>query len=100
MNATSGDQSPKRAEDPDKTGMNHGPRIVIDPGHGGEDLGAQGVGGLLEKDVTLSVALELADLLNKRASAQVKLTRTKDIFVPLAKRRPTRRQFSARVPVA
>ena len=34
--------------------------VVIDPGHGGEELGTQGAKGTLEKDITLSVARRLA----------------------------------------
>lgn len=61
------------------------PVIVIDPGHGGEDHGARGRGGILEKDVTLLVALEMAKLF--RASGdQVVLTRRGDDFVPLRAR--------------
>ena len=36
-------------------------RVVLDPGHGGSDPGAIGVGGLREKDVTLRLALALAE---------------------------------------
>lgn len=68
------------------TAKSEGPIIVIDPGHGGEDLGAKGVGGLLEKDVTISVARELADILRSKHGATVKLTRVDDVFVPLADR--------------
>lgn len=71
------------------------PRIVIDAGHGGEDLGAQGVGGLLEKDVTLSVALELAEILGRTVQASVKLTRKQDMFVPLAERTAMANDFAA-----
>ena len=35
--------------------------IVIDPGHGGEDGGAVGVNGLVEKDINLAIALALAE---------------------------------------
>ena len=35
------------------------PRVVIDPGHGGNDPGGIGVSGVLEKDVNLSVSLFL-----------------------------------------
>ena len=37
-------------------------KIVIDPGHGGNDPGGIGVSGVLEKDVNLSVALFLRKL--------------------------------------
>jgi len=60
--------------------------IVIDPGHGGEDTGAKGAGGLLEKDVTFAVARELQNLLTQRTNAKVILTRRGDVFVPLADR--------------
>ncbi len=59
--------------------------VVIDPGHGGEDYGAKGVAGLLEKDVTLAVAFELEKLLKERG-IRVTLTRRDDSFVPLASR--------------
>jgi N-acetylmuramoyl-L-alanine amidase len=62
------------------------PVIVIDPGHGGEDLGAQGVDGLLEKDVVLNIAFYLDELLRERLRAETLLTRARDIFVPLAER--------------
>ncbi len=60
--------------------------IVLDPGHGGEDLGARGIGGLLEKDITLAVALQLEQLLTSKLELKVFLTRRTDIFVPLADR--------------
>src|SRR5262245_21816119 len=31
-------------------------RVIIDPGHGGENLGTSGDGGLLEKDLSLDIA--------------------------------------------
>ncbi len=60
--------------------------VVIDPGHGGEDFGAEGPGGLLEKDVALAVALELERLLLTETGIGVRLTRRKDVFVPLVER--------------
>ena len=35
------------------------PAVVIDPGHGGEDGGAQGVSQMLEKDINLAIAKKL-----------------------------------------
>ncbi|MEZ4753666.1 MAG: N-acetylmuramoyl-L-alanine amidase [Bdellovibrionota bacterium] len=69
--------------------------IVIDPGHGGEDFGAVGKGGLLEKDVTLLVALELEKLIEKKLGAKVRLTRRTDVFVPLAERTNLANDFEA-----
>jgi N-acetylmuramoyl-L-alanine amidase len=60
------------------------PKIVLDPGHGGKDPGAQGFA--IEKDVTLRIALELAALLRERAAAEVILTRDDDATLPLAAR--------------
>lgn len=62
------------------------PLIVIDPGHGGEDQGAKGVDGILEKNVVLSVSKELEQLLRDRLRAKTFLTRTTDVFIPLADR--------------
>ncbi len=60
--------------------------IVIDPGHGGEDSGAIGPGGTAEKDITLSLAKKLAAKIEKKLQCRVLLTRTEDVFIPLAKR--------------
>lgn len=51
--------------------------IVIDAGHGGVDPGAVSEAGLLEKEVTLPVALKLRDLL-QQAGAQVIMVREED----------------------
>lgn len=61
-----------------------GKRIVVDPGHGGKDPGAQ-FRGLKEKDVNLEVAIELVGLL-RAAGALAFLTRDSDVFVPLPER--------------
>ncbi len=61
------------------------PTVVIDPGHGGADLGARGASGALEKDVTLAVAKKVAALLRKQG-IDVVLTRKTDVFVPLGER--------------
>ena len=62
------------------------PTIVIDPGHGGEDPGAVGVGGVYEKDITLAVARELRRQLEATGRYRVLLTRDKDVFIRLRER--------------
>ena len=52
--------------------------IVIDPGHGGDETGAKGAKGTLEKNVTLSVARRLKSSLEARLGARVLLTRVAD----------------------
>jgi len=59
-------------------------RIVIDPGHGGEP-GAISESGLMEKEITLDVALRLRRLMEKEPY-EVLLTRQTDQSVPLDKR--------------
>lgn len=59
--------------------------VVIDPGHGGIDPGAQR-GGVVEADVMLQLAQELAEALSRAGGFQPVLTRQSDIFVPLAER--------------
>ena len=61
-------------------------RIVLDPGHGGNDPGTQGVDGVLEKDVTLAIAKRLQHRLEEGLGAQVLLTRDRDVSRSLAER--------------
>lgn len=61
------------------------PMVIIDPGHGGQDPGAMGVNGMYEKALVLSVALELRKQLES-SGYDVRLTREKDIFIPLRDR--------------
>jgi N-acetylmuramoyl-L-alanine amidase len=60
--------------------------IAIDPGHGGEDPGAVGRYGTLEKDVVLAVAIRLRERINAEPNMRAFLTRDSDFFVPLATR--------------
>jgi N-acetylmuramoyl-L-alanine amidase len=60
--------------------------VVIDPGHGGDETGAKGPGGLLEKDVTLSVARRLKAALEARLGVRVLLTRDADRTMSLDER--------------
>ncbi len=64
--------------------------VVLDPGHGGKDPGARG-NGLLEKELTLDVALRLRALLRSKG-LHVVLTRTADTTVGLEQRARKARQ--------
>jgi N-acetylmuramoyl-L-alanine amidase len=59
--------------------------VVLDAGHGGWESAAVGPNGLLEKDLNLTVAVRTAELLEARGY-RVGLTRTTDIYVPIAGR--------------
>jgi N-acetylmuramoyl-L-alanine amidase len=61
-------------------------RIVIDAGHGGWDLGTVGREGLLEKNLVLSVAQTLGNLLETQLGSEVILTRKDDTYVSLEER--------------
>ncbi|MEL6459792.1 MAG: N-acetylmuramoyl-L-alanine amidase [Cyanobacteria bacterium J06621_15] len=56
--------------------------VMIDPGHGGKDPGAIGIGGLREKDVILPISKKVAEILRKNGVNAV-LTRNSDFFVSL-----------------
>ena len=61
-------------------------KIVLDPGHGGKDTGAIGIGGLTEKEIVLSLAKKLARKLTKEMGVEVVLTRKDDSFIHLPDR--------------
>nr|WP_230966066.1 N-acetylmuramoyl-L-alanine amidase [Nostoc sp. NZL] len=56
--------------------------VLIDPGHGGKDPGAVGLGGLREKDVILPISKRIAQVLQQNG-VQVVMTRDSDYFVTL-----------------
>jgi len=60
--------------------------VVLDPGHGGDDTGARGPSGLLEKDVTLDIARRLKARILGDLDAQVLLTRDADHAIALDER--------------
>ena len=60
--------------------------IVIDPGHGGEDVGVRGADGVQEKQITLEVARRLRSLIENRLGIRVVLTRDDDRAVSLDER--------------
>ena len=80
------DQPSEQAETPQPY------RIMIDPGHGGRDPGAIGVGGLKEKTVVLAISKRLGKKLESRLKLEsrrpvkVLYTREKDVFIPLPDR--------------
>ena len=69
-------------------------RIVIDPGHGGHDPGAQ-VRGLSEAELVLDIALRLEQLLSKEPGVAVVLTRRNNTYVALEERTAIANRSSA-----
>jgi N-acetylmuramoyl-L-alanine amidase len=69
--------------------------IVIDPGHGGEEVGARGPGGTLEKDVVLAIARRLRDQLVNALGVRVFLTRNQDAEVELDARTAIANNYKA-----
>jgi N-acetylmuramoyl-L-alanine amidase len=60
-------------------------RVVIDPGHGGHDPGAQ-ANGINEADLVLDISQRVAKLLGQKPGFEVVLTRSTDEFIPLEER--------------
>ena len=58
------------------------PVVVIDAGHGGQDPGTIGIGGLTEKSIVLPISLDVADILRKQG-IEVRMTRDTDNFISL-----------------
>lgn len=74
--------------------------IVLDPGHGGKDPGAPSSNGGHEKDVTLAIARATKQAIERRArekglAVDVRLTRDRDIFIPLGGRVSLARNWNA-----
>ena len=59
--------------------------VVIDPGHGGPDPGAIGIGGIRETDVVLEVSKKVKKLLSENG-VKVILTRKNEVDLDLAPR--------------
>jgi len=62
------------------------PLIVLDPGHGGIDIGTKAAGGETEKELVLQFALTLRDKLERAGKYRVAMTRSDDTFIALAER--------------
>lgn len=69
--------------------------IAVDAGHGGDDPGARGKGGTMEKMVTLEIARNLAKLIDAQPGMHAVLTRSGDYFVPLKQRFQIAREHKA-----
>jgi len=75
-----------KTEEPVQAAPKDGPMLImLDPGHGGIDPGAD-QGGVLEKDLMLLFAIELKELLVRSGDVEVMLTRNSDSFVSLERR--------------
>jgi len=59
--------------------------VVIDPGHGGPDPGAIGIGGLRETEVVLDVSKRVENLLSQKG-VKVRLTRNNEVDLDLPPR--------------
>jgi N-acetylmuramoyl-L-alanine amidase len=70
--------------------------VIIDPGHGGKDSGAVGIGGSLEKDVILPIGIRVAQILQQNG-IQAVMTRNSDYFVTLQGRVDMATQANANV---
>ncbi len=71
--------------------------VAIDAGHGGQDPGAIGLGGLREKDAVLDISRELAARINREPGMRAILTRDGDYFLTLRQRIKRAREAGAQL---
>lgn len=69
--------------------------VVLDPGHGGKDPGASGPRRSLEKQVVLTIAIKLKQLIDRQPGMRAVLTRDGDYYVGLRKRLDIARKYNA-----
>jgi N-acetylmuramoyl-L-alanine amidase len=74
--------NPQPPRQPQRPATNGRVVVLIDPGHGGKDPGAIGLGSLREKDVILPISKRIAQVLQQNG-VQVVMTRDSDYFVTL-----------------
>jgi N-acetylmuramoyl-L-alanine amidase len=60
--------------------------IVVDPGHGGNESGAKGTYGTLEKDITINISRKLKETIERGLKYRVVMTREADVSMPLERR--------------
>lgn len=70
--------------------------VIIDPGHGGKDVGAVGISAIQEKNIVLSISQQVASILEKQG-IQVRMTRDSDYFVSLEGRSDMANRLNADV---
>jgi N-acetylmuramoyl-L-alanine amidase len=70
--------------------------VMIDPGHGGRDPGAIGLGGLQEVDVIMPIARKLANILESKG-IPTKMTRDSDYYVGLDERVSLANRYDATI---
>lgn len=71
---------PTLRDDADAGEITPQPQVIIDPGHGGEDGGAVGADGTVEKELNLSISRLLRDMLTA-SGVKVLMTRTEDTML-------------------
>ncbi|EEQ95629.1 N-acetylmuramoyl-L-alanine amidase [Brucella intermedia LMG 3301] len=91
--STDRDEKPVRAASQNGTARPF--TIMIDPGHGGIDSGAESLSGIKEKDLTLAFGQELRDRLAQDKNIKVLMTREDDTFLRLSERVRIARQHEA-----
>jgi N-acetylmuramoyl-L-alanine amidase len=79
-------EPPRKPERGGARAVDHRPLIMLDPGHGGIDIGTSAHSGETEKTLVLDFALQLRDKLEKTGKFRVAMTRTEDRFVSLTER--------------
>ncbi len=83
------------AEHPPAGDVSEKPLVVIDPGHGGVDVGAAGKHGELEKSIVFEFAKTLKATIESQGRLRVLLTRADDVFIALDDRVRFARQHGA-----
>ncbi|KQP61012.1 MULTISPECIES: N-acetylmuramoyl-L-alanine amidase [unclassified Methylobacterium] len=83
----------KAAALPEKTDLR--PLIMVDAGHGGTDPGAIASTGVFEKDIVFGFAQALVGRLEASGRYRVRMTRDRDVFVPLSERVRLAREANA-----
>ncbi|SFS97497.1 N-acetylmuramoyl-L-alanine amidase [Methylobacterium sp. yr668] len=84
--AATADPAPAQARAAPPEPADQRPLIMVDAGHGGTDPGAIAVGGVFEKDIVFGFAQALVARLEAGGRYRVRMTRDRDVFVPLAER--------------